>query len=513
MSQNNFYITTPIYYPSGDPHMGHAYSSILADVFARFKRNDNNNVFFLTGTDEHGLKIQTAARNTGLDPLVYCDKISLIFKDLTTKLNLSNDDFIRTTEKRHHKSVSDLWDRLVKSGDIYLSKYKGWYSVSDEAYYNPDEIIEKNGKKFSTFSGSQVEWVEEDSFFFKLSSWQKKLLEFYDNNSKFILPISRRNEVVNFVKSGLNDLSVSRTSFTWGIKVPNNDKHVIYVWLDALTNYLSALNFPDTNDKLYKKFWPASLHVIGKDILRFHAVYWPAFLLAAKIKPPNRVFGHGWILSGEEKMSKSKGNILDPIEIIKKYGLDPLRYYLIKEVSFGNDGNISKDKLKSCTNSDLANNYGNLCQRVILFNEKNLNLEIPQKDKFSQADLNVLDVFKSNFNKLIDYIDNQDINSYVNFIVDQLFSANKYFNDQEPWKKKSDVKRLNTIVYVSLELIRKITILLYPIIPESSLKVLKAFDITENKINFNSITNNEYLKPKLKIKKIGILFKKIENND
>ncbi|SVE47505.1 uncharacterized protein METZ01_LOCUS500359, partial [marine metagenome] len=234
-------ITTPIYYPSGQPHMGHAYSSILADVFARFNRIDNNKVYFLTGTDEHGLKIQKAAEKSGLDPLAYCNKISLIFKDLTNKLNLSNDDFIRTTEKRHHKSVNDLWDRLVKSGDIYLSKYKGWYSVSDEAYYNSDEIIEKNGKKFSTFSGSQVEWVEEESFFFKLSSWQKKLLEFYDNNSKFILPISRRNEVVNFVKSGLNDLSVSRTSFTWGIKVPNNDKHVIYVWLDALTNYLSAL--------------------------------------------------------------------------------------------------------------------------------------------------------------------------------------------------------------------------------------------------------------------------------
>ena len=322
MKQNNFYITTPIYYPSGQPHMGHAYSSILADVFARFYRNDNYKVFFLTGTDEHGLKIQKAAEKNGLEPLIYCDKISKVFKDLTKKLNLSNDDFIRTTEKRHYKAVNDLWNRLVKSGDIYLSKYKGWYSVSDEAYYASDEIVEKNGKKFSTFSGSAVEWVEEDSFFFKLSSWEKKLLEFYDKNKKFILPISRRNEVINFVKSGLKDLSVSRTSFTWGIKVPNNDKHVIYVWLDALTNYLSALNFPNTNDVLYKNFWPASLHVIGKDILRFHAIYWPAFLLAASIKPPNRVFGHGWILSGDEKMSKSKGNILNPLEIIETYGID-----------------------------------------------------------------------------------------------------------------------------------------------------------------------------------------------
>ena len=273
MKQNNFYITTPIYYPSGEPHMGHAYSSIIADVFARFKRNDKYKVYFLTGTDEHGLKIQKAAEKDGSNPLNYCDKISKIFKDLTKKLNLSNNDFIRTTEKRHFKSVTAVWNRLVKSGDIYLSKYKGWYSVSDEAYYNSDEIIEKNGKKYSTFSGSIVEWVEEESFFFKLSSWQERLLEFYDKNDKFILPISRRNEVVIFVKSGLKDLSVSRTSFTWGIKVPNNDKHVIYVWLDALTNYLSALNFPNTNNKLYKDFWPASLHVIGKDILRFHAIY------------------------------------------------------------------------------------------------------------------------------------------------------------------------------------------------------------------------------------------------
>ena len=509
----NFYITTPIYYPSAKPHMGHAYSSIIADFFARFKKIQGFKVFFLTGTDEHGQKIQRAAEEKGMDPLSFCDEISKTFRDLSKTLNLSNTDFIRTTESRHAKSVANLWNILEKRDEIYLSKYSGWYSVSDEAFYSVDEIEKKEGNKISKISGSQVEWVEEESYFFRLSKWQEPLLKFYSENPNFILPVSRKNEVISFVKSGLKDLSVSRKSFSWGIKVPSNKNHVIYVWLDALTNYISALNYPNEQDILYKNFWPASIHLIGKDILRFHAVYWPAFLLAANILPPKRVYGHGWILSGEEKMSKSKGNILDPLEIIKKYGLDPLRYYLIKEVSFGNDGNISKDKLKSCTNSDLANNYGNLCQRVILFNEKNLNLEIPQKDKFNQADLNVLDVFKSNFNKLIDYIDNQDINSYVNFIVDQLFSANKYFNDQEPWKKKSDVKRLNTIVYVSLELIRKITILLYPIIPESSLKVLKAFDITENKINFNSITNNEYLKPKLKIKKIGILFKKIENND
>ena len=509
MSLDNFYITTPIYYPSGEPHMGHAYSSILADVFARFKRNDNNNVFFLTGTDEHGLKIQTAARKSGLDPLVYCDKISLIFKDLTTKLNLSNDDFIRTTEKRHHKSVSDLWDRLVKSGDIYLSKYKGWYSVSDEAYYNSDEIIEKNGKKFSTFSGSQVEWGEEESFFFKLSSWQKKLLEFYDNNSKFILPISRRNEVVNFVKSGLNDLSVSRTSFTWGIKVPNNDKHVIYVWLDALTNYLSALNFPDTNDRLYKRFWPASLHVIGKDILRFHAVYWPAFLLAAKIKPPSRVFGHGWILSGDEKMSKSKGNILDPLEIIKKYGIDELRYYLMKEVSHGSDGNISLKSLENCINSDLANNYGNLCQRIFSFVKNNCNNKVIKTKNISAADKKLIEQTKTLTKDLRDLMNNQNLNNYIKSVINISFLTNKYINDEEPWKLKNNKEKMSNILHLSLEQIAKISILLNPIIPKATTKVLESLKINLKLTNMSFLDGKDLLSKEIVVKDLNILFKKI----
>ena len=452
MSHNNFYITTPIYYPSGEPHMGHAYSSILADVFARFKRNDNCKVFFLTGTDEHGLKIQKAAEKDGLDPLIYCDKISKIFKNLAKKLNLSNDDFIRTTEKRHHKSVNDLWNRLVKSGDIYLSKYKGWYSVSDEAYYNSDEIIEKDGRKFSTFSGSLVEWVEEESFFFKLSSWQEKLLEFYDKNDKFILPISRRNEVINFVKSGLKDLSISRTSFTWGIKVPKNDKHIIYVWLDALTNYLSALNFPNVNDKLYKNFWPASLHIIGKDILRFHAIYWPAFLLAAKIKPPSRVFGHGWILSGEEKMSKSRGNILDPLEIIKKYGIDELRYYLMKEVSHGSDGAISLKSLENCINSDLANNYGNLCQRVFSFIKNNCRNKAIKTKNISDADKKLIKQTKDLTKDLRDLMNYQDLNNYIKTVINISFLTNKYINDEEPWKlKTNNIEKMNNILHLSLE--------------------------------------------------------------
>ncbi len=342
----NFYITTPIYYPSAKPHMGHAYSSIIADFFARFKRIDGFNVSFLTGTDEHGLKIQRAAENKGLEPLVFCDEISKTFRNLSKILNLTNTDFIRTTEERHRKSVQNLWNELEKNDEIYLSKYSGWYSVSDEAFYTDEEIEEIDGKKISISSKSPVEWMDEESYFFRLSKWEKKLLEYYEKNPDFILPKSRRNEVISFVKSGLKDLSVSRKSFSWGIQVPNNNEHVIYVWLDALTNYISALNYPDIKNQKYTTFWPATVHLIGKDILRFHAVYWPAFLLAAKLPLPKKVYGHGWILSGEEKMSKSKGNILDPIEIIDQYGLDPLRYYLIKEVSFGNDGNISLRKVR-----------------------------------------------------------------------------------------------------------------------------------------------------------------------
>ena len=506
----NFYITTPIYYPSAKPHMGHAYSSILADFFARIKKIMGFNVYFLTGTDEHGQKIQRAAEKLKKDPKIFCDEISKTFKDLSDILNLSNNDFIRTTEDRHKKSVTNLWNILEKKNEIYLSKYSGWYSVSDEAFYSEDEIEEKNNIKISKASGSQVEWVEEESYFFKLSNWQEKLLKFYEQNPKFILPESRRNEVISFVKGGLKDLSVSRKSFSWGIKVPSNNDHVIYVWLDALTNYLSALNYPNKEDNLFKNYWPANIHLIGKDILRFHAIYWPAFLLAADIDPPLRVYGHGWILSGEEKMSKSKGNILDPIEIINKYGLDALRYYLIKEVSFGNDGNISQEQLEKCINSDLANNYGNLCQRVVAFVNKNLNSEVPKNYNFLNEDFVILNNFNEEYNNIVNYIDNQDINNYVNFIVKQLFNANKYFNDQEPWNKKNDVKRLNTIIFVSLELIRKISIMLYPIIPDSSLKALEIFGIKEKDIFFETIKDNEYLKKIDKINKIQILFNKVK---
>ncbi len=506
----NYYITTPIYYPSAKPHMGHAYSSIVADFFARFKRIDGFNVYFLTGTDEHGLKIQRAAEKKGLQTLDFCNQISKTFKDLSLTLNLTNTDFIRTTEDRHKKSVQFIWSQLEKNNDIYLSKYSGWYSVSDEAFYNDDEVEKIDGKNFAISSKSPVEWVDEESYFFKLSKWEKPLLKFYKDNPDFIAPESRKNEVVSFVKSGLKDLSISRKSFTWGIKVPNNDNHVIYVWLDALTNYLSALNYPNTKDKLFKQYWPASVHLIGKDILRFHAIYWPAFLLAANIQLPKKVYSHGWILSGEEKMSKSKGNILDPLKIIDEYGLDPLRYYLLKEVSFGNDGNISQDRLEDCINSDLANNFGNLCQRVTTFALKNCNGKIPKDIKFIEEDLKILDNYKLNLSKIRSKIDTLDINFYVEFILKSLFDANKYFNDQEPWKKKNDKERLNTIIYTSLEIIRKISFMLYPIIPESSLKALKIFGINEDAIIFSSLENHHYLESNNKINQIDILFKKVD---
>ena len=510
----NFYITTPIYYPSGKPHMGHAYSSIVADIFARFKRIEGFNVLFLTGTDEHGQKIQKEAEKNKKEPKIFCDEISETFRSLTKILNLTNNDFIRTTESRHFKSVNEIWNRLVKSGDIYLDKYSGWYSVSDEAYYDEDEIEEKDGIKTSKISGSAVEWVEEESYFFKLSAWQKKLLNYFEKNKEFILPKSRRNEVIKFVEKGLKDLSISRTSFSWGIPVPENKKHVIYVWLDALTNYLSAINFPNTNDKKYKSFWPADVHIIGKDILRFHAVYWPAFLLAAKLPLPKRVFGHGWILSDEKKMSKSLGNILDPIEIIQNYGIDQLRYYLIKEVSLGNDGSISMKNLKNCINNDLANNYGNLCQRVFSFIKKNCNNKVPKTNNFKETDTKLINNIKDNIPKLIDLINKQNLNEYIKTVVNFSFEANKYFNDSEPWLfKQKNPERMNTILNTIVEQIKNISILLNPIIPISTKKVLNTINISDKDILIETIKKENVIDNNKELKNLDILFRKIENDN
>ena len=510
----NFYITTPIYYPSGKPHMGHAYSSIVADIFARFKRLENYNVLFLTGTDEHGQKIQKEAIKNNKDPKIFCDELSETFRSLTKILNLSNNDFIRTTEKRHHKSVIEIWNRLVESGDIYLDKYSGWYSVSDEAFYDEDEIESINEKKVSKSSGSTVEWVEEESYFFKLSSWSNKLLEFYNTNPNFILPTSRKNEVVKFVEKGLKDLSISRTSFTWGIPVPKNEKHVIYVWLDALTNYISALNFPDTTNKKFKDFWPADVHIIGKDILRFHAIFWPAFLLAAKLSPPKKVFSHGWILSDDRKMSKSLGNILDPIEIINKYGIDQLRYYLVKEVSLGNDGSISMENLKNCINNDLANNYGNLCQRVFSFIKKNCDNKIPKSSKLNNSDKKLLDNLKDHIPKLINLMNNQDLNEYIKIVVSFSFDGNKYFNDSEPWAvKKNDPERMRAILFTIIQQIKNISILLNPIIPNSTNKVFALMNLSKENISIDKINDDNFINYEKELDNLNILFNKIENDN
>jgi methionyl-tRNA synthetase len=514
LMDKNFYITTPIYYPSGKPHMGHAYSSIIADIFARFKRLEGYNVLFLTGTDEHGLKIQREAEKNNKNPKLFCDQLSEKFNDLTKILNLTNDDFIRTTEQRHFKSVEEIWNRLVNSGDIYLDKYKGWYSISDEAYYDEDEIDEFDGKKISRSSGSTVDWVEEESYFFKLSSWSKDLLEHYKKHENFISPSSRRNEVLKFVEKGLNDLSVSRTSFSWGIPVPKNNKHVIYVWLDALTNYLSALNFPDIENPTYKKFWPADIHIIGKDILRFHAIYWPAFLLAAKIPLPKKIYGHGWILSDDKKMSKSLGNILDPIEIVKNYGIDQLRYYLVKEVSLGNDGSISMENLKNCINNDLANNYGNLCQRVFSFIKKNCSNKIPKPNNLSVFDNKLIDSLTNNLPNLVKLINQQNLNEYIKLVVSFSFEANKYFNDSEPWsEKKKNPLRMETILFTISEQIKNISILLNPIIPEATGKILDIMNIKKEDIKINSINKKNLINHNIELKELKILFKKIENDN
>jgi methionyl-tRNA synthetase len=478
--------------------MGHAYSSISADVIARFKRLDGFDVKFLTGTDEHGQKIQKSAIKENLTPIDFCDKISKVFLDLTKKLNLSNTDFIRTTEKRHLETVQKLWKILEEKNQIYLSKYSGWYSVSDEAFYSADEIKSLDNQKICSATGSVVEWVEEESFFFKLSEFQDLLLNFYEKNPDFIQPASRKNEVISFVKSGLKDLSISRTSFDWGIPVPGNDKHIMYVWLDALTNYVTAANFFGD-----KSFWPADIHIIGKDILRFHAVYWPAFLMAADIPLPKKVFGHGWILSGDEKMSKSKGNILDPIEIIDEFGLDEIRYYLMKEVIYGLDGKINIDNLKNCINSDLANNIGNLSQRIFTLTNKHFSNKIPEA-KLTKEESDLLIISPDLLKKIMD---NLEIHNYIREVVAYSSKINKYVNDEEPWAKiKNSDDRVGTILYVALNALKNIFVLLHPIMPAKSENFLSCMGIVQENISLELISKN--LESNTELTMPGLLFKK-----
>ncbi len=483
MSSKNYYITTPIYYVNDVPHIGHAYTTLACDAIARFKRLDGFNVHFLTGTDEHGQKVEKSAKTAGMAPQAFTDKVSENFRALMGVMNFSNDDFIRTTEPRHIKAAQALWQELISRGEIYLGKYDGWYAVRDEAFYAESELV--NGK---APTGADVEWVEEPSYFFKLSAWQDKLLKFYDENPDFIGPDSRRNEVISFVKGGLQDLSVSRTSFKWGVPIPNDPAHIMYVWLDALTNYMTAVGYPDVESDSYRKFWPADLHMVGKDILRFHAVYWPAFLMAAGLQPPKRVFAHGWWTNEGQKISKSLGNVIDPVKLVEKYGLDTVRYFLLREVPFGQDGDFSHAAMVRRGNTDLSNDLGNLVQRVVSFAIKNCGGKIPRQGLLTTIDLEMLGLAHQLLDKMRVEIDRQNIHKALEALMDVVVKSNRYIDEQAPWTlKKTDPARMETALYVLLETIRHLGIMARPFMPKASDKILDALNVDADHRGFAAL--------------------------
>jgi len=488
MAARRFYLTTPIYYVNDSPHIGHAYTTLACDVLARFKRLDGYEVLFLTGTDEHGQKVEKSAIAAGMTPQAFTDKVSENFRDLARAMNFSNDDFIRTTEPRHLRSCQALWERLLARGEIYLDKYAGWYAVRDEAYYAEDELsIGPNGRKVAP-SGAEVEWVEEPSYFFRLSAWQDRLLAFYDSHPDFIAPDTRRNEVISFVRSGLKDLSVSRTSFSWGVPVPGDPAHIIYVWLDALTNYITATGYPDMESASYKRFWPADLHMVGKDILRFHAVYWPAFLMAAELPPPRRVFAHGWWTNEGQKISKSLGNIIDPLRLIERYGLDPVRYFLLREIPFGNDGDFSHRAMVNRLNGDLANDFGNLAQRVLSMIAKNCGGVLPSPGAFSAADEALLGAARGLHARLASEIDRQAFHLALEAAWQVVGAANRYVDEQAPWSlRKSDPARMGTVLYVVAEVVRRIAILTQPFMPGSCGRLLDQLAVGRDGRDFASL--------------------------
>jgi methionyl-tRNA synthetase len=467
-----FYITTPIYYVNDAPHIGHAYTTIASDVLARFKRLDGFEVMFLTGTDEHGQKIEKSAAKAGVDIQSFTDKFSETFRSLNKTLNISNDDFIRTTEPRHKKTVQEIWKKLLASGNIYLGSYSGWYAVRDEAFYAESEIVDGKAP-----TGAEVEWITEPSYFFKLSAWQDKLLKFYDDHPDFIAPTSRRNEVLSFVKGGLHDLSVSRTSFKWGIPIPNDEHHVMYVWLDALFNYYSAIHNEER-----QHFWPCDLHIVGKDILRFHAIYWPAFLMACNLPLPKRVYAHGWWTNDGEKISKSLGNTIDPVKLIEEFNLDYVRYFLMTEMPFGNDGNYSRSAFINKVNSHLCNNIGNLAQRVLSFINKNCDAKIPTFD-LQEVDSKLLESAYSLADKMRVHLDNQEIHLAFEAVINLGSAANEYVDHQAPWSlKKTDPERMNSVLYTLTECLRIIGIALQSIIPDSACKLLDQLNISDREI-------------------------------
>ena len=480
-----YYITTPIYYVNDNPHIGHAYTSLACDVLARFKRLDGYEVKFLTGTDEHGQKVEKSARAAGMEPRAFTDKVSRNFHELAKFMNFSFDDFIRTTEERHRHACQGLWRRLMEREQIYLGTYAGWYAVRDEAFYGESELIDGPGGGKIAPSGAEVEWLEEPSYFFRLSAWQEPLLRFFADNPDFILPASRRNEVISFVKGGLNDLSVSRASFQWGIPVPGDADHIIYVWLDALTNYITAIGFPDTGSDEYAAFWPADLHMVGKDILRFHAVYWPAFLMAADLQPPKRVFAHGWWTNEGEKISKSLGNVIDPYYLVDKYGLDQVRYFLLREVPFGNDGDFSHPAMVNRLNGELANDFGNLAQRVLSMIAKNCGGAVPPPGTLAGDDETLLAEVHGLLEKTRKNMDVQAFHEALAAIWTVIRACNVYTDRQAPWKLKTeDPERMATVLYVLAEAVRNLAILTLPFMPRSMDRMLDQLAVAEDRRAF-----------------------------
>lgn len=492
----SFYITTPIYYVNDKPHIGHAYTTIACDVMARFKRLDGFDVKFLTGTDEHGQKVFQAAQKAGITPQQLTDQVSVNFRDMGKQLDITNDQFIRTTDPEHKKAVQHIWKEMLAKGDIYLGKYAGWYSVRDEAFFGEDELTNgPDGKKVAP-TGAPVEWVEEESYFFKLSAWGDRLLEFYDKHPEFIQPSYRKNEVVSFVKSGLRDLSISRTTFDWGVKVPGDEKHVMYVWVDALTNYISALGYPNTNAEAYKKYWPADVHMVGKDILRFHAVYWPAFLMSAGLETPKTVFAHGWWTVEGQKMSKSLGNAIAPQDLIDRYGIDASRYFLLREVTFGQDGDFSHASAVTRINAELANNLGNLVQRTLSQIAKNCDGKVPAPGILEDADKALLQ--KAGQEMLVQVrgeFEKMQFNKAIEEIVKVAHAANLYIDEQAPWTlKKTNPPRMATVLYVLAEVIRNLGLIMQPFTPTAARKILDQVAVAGNERTFSFIGEKYALK-------------------
>jgi len=495
VAKTPFYITTAISYVNGLPHLGHAYEAIATDVMARFKRLDGYDVHFLTGTDEHGQKVEKSAIAAGMEPKAFCDQNAAAFREMTELLNISNDDFIRTTEERHYRASQAIWQKLEEAGDIYLGSYAGWYSVRDEAYFAEDELTDgPDGQKLAP-SGAPCEWVEEPSYFFKLSAYTDKLLAYYDAHPDFILPETRRNEVVSFVKQGLRDLSISRTTFNWGVPVPGDPAHIMYVWLDALTNYITALGYPDMDGKM-ASHWPADVHVIGKDIVRFHAVYWPAFLMSAGIEVPKRVFGHGFLNIEGEKMSKSLGNVLSPQAMIDEFGLDQIRFFLMREVPFGGDGSFSREGMIQRINSDLANDFGNLAQRVLSMIGKNCGAQVPEPGEFTEADMALLGEAEAALAGARAQFEVQAFHEALEILWRVIRNANAYVDHQAPWElRKSDPARMETVLYVLAETIRHLAILAQPFMPEAMAKMLDQLAVAEDARAFDSLGDGGRLAP------------------